>query len=139
MPVTSDDASWYTQLAGLIAGGFACFVGGIVSATWWVASKVLGFESRMAKAETALGVDLPARCATTKDLLKAEMRESLHEAIDKLQNTWGLELAGAREQRTAQAEGISELKAAVIRLHERIDELIKTGITTGRTEPRGEQ
>ena len=136
MPVTSDDASWYTQVFGLVAGGFVCFVGGIVSATWVVASKVMGFEARMVNVEAALKGEIPARCSTTKDLLKSEMRESLHEALEKLQNTWGVELAGAREQRTAHAEGINELKEAVIRLHERIDELIKSGTTTGRNEQR---
>lgn len=136
MPISSDDASWWTQLAGLIAGGFSCFVGGIVSATWLVARKVHGFEARLVALEVASDKDLPVTCATNKALILAEVQADLQGVVDHFHQTWGVELAGAREQRRNQEEILKEVQSALIRLHERIDAILMTGTSTGREEKR---
>lgn len=90
-PVQPDD-SVIAEWAMKISGAFLAFVGGIVSTTWAVASKVRGYESRMTvleashrqcQAETLKGLvdkldDLPDRIEA-----KMESRfDRIHERID---------------------------------------------------------
>lgn len=74
-PETAKAASDWASLATKIAGLFAAFVGGIVTATWAVASKVNGFNSRLIAVEKS-----HCEAATRID----GKLDRLHERIDEI-------------------------------------------------------
>lgn len=74
-PESAKAASESLSLAAKIVGLFAAFVGGIVTATWAVASKINGFDSRLCAVEKSHG-------AVAKRI--DGKLDRLHERIDEI-------------------------------------------------------
>ena len=74
-PESARAASDGLSLAAKIAGMFAAFIGGIVTATWAVASKINGFDSRLCAVEKSHG-EVAKRIDGKLD--------RLHERIDEI-------------------------------------------------------
>lgn len=111
---SGDEATWWVEAGKLVLGGVACFVAGIVSATWAVASWYHGLDKRMRAIE-------------------AEVRGQ----VDDCEETHNdLEIA-AKEYRQTQAQILIEIKQAIIRIHERIDTAILGGHLSARAKRRG--
>lgn len=91
-----DEVSVYTEWAIKISGLFLSFVGGIVAATWAVASKVRGFEDRLGTVEKA-----QTKCQSEVLAGLVGKLDSLPDRIDE------------------------KIEAKFVRVHSRIDELWK--------------
>lgn len=106
----------------VIGGAFGSFVLGIVSATWAVANKTKGFDQRIGALE-ALNSGQDAKCVRFKGQCRAETTLIIMEAVSRLNDSWGPEIAGSRQQRIDQAATLNEIKENIVRLHERIDNI----------------
>ena len=89
-----DEANILTEWAWKIAGAFLAFVGGIVSATWAVASKVKGYDDRLTVVETNQSkcksetlANLADKLDALPDRIEAKMEPRLkhiHDRIDDI-------------------------------------------------------
>lgn len=89
-----EETSLIAELALKVGGIFLSFVGGIVAATWAVASKVRGFEDRLGSVEKTQGkcqsevlVGLGEKLDTLPDRIEEKMEarfDRVHERIDEL-------------------------------------------------------
>jgi hypothetical protein len=89
-----EETSIIAEWAWKIAAAFMAFVGGIVAATWAVASKVQGYDDRLKVVETT---QVKCQSETLKGI--ADKLDELPEKIEK------------------------KMEAGFYRVHERIDEL----------------
>ena len=76
-----DETSIIAEWALKIAGAFLAFVGGIVSTTWAIASKVRGYDDRLKVVETA-----QARCQS--ETLKG-LADKLDDLPDRIEAKMG--------------------------------------------------
>ena len=91
-----DETSIYAEWGLKIVGAFAAFVGGIVSATWAVASKIKGFDDRLGVVEKTQG-----KC-------QSEVLAGLADKLDRL------------------PDRIEEkMEARFNRIHDRIDDIVR--------------
>lgn len=91
-----DEANILTEWAWKVAGVFIAFVGGIVSATWSVASKVRGYDDRLKVVET------------NQNKCQSETLASLADKLDALPDR--IE---------------AKMESRLNRIHDRIDDIIK--------------
>ena len=90
-----DETNFIAEWAWKIAGVFVAFVGGIVSATWAVATKVRGYDDRLKVVETS-----QTKCQS--ETIKG-ISEKLDELPDRIE---------------------AKMEARFSRIHERIDEAL---------------
>lgn len=102
-----DETSLIAEWAWKMVGVFVAFVGGIVSATWAVASKVRGYDDRLKVVETTQG---KCQAETLKGI--SDKLDSLPDKIDK------------------------KMDEKLIRIHERIDEALLGRRISDNTPPR---
>lgn len=76
---TTEEAKFFVELGGKIAGVFIAFVAGIVSATWAIASRVKGYEKRLESIEE-IQKTCPGKSLANID----EKLDRLHERIDDI-------------------------------------------------------
>ena len=117
---TTDAASTIVWWVAVLGGMASAFVGGIVSATWAVATKIKKYEKEVELARTEVA-EIKSVCVLVRGQCRAEMANLILEAMNKFTQEWGNELAGSRQQRIDQAATLGEIKDSVIRIHQRID------------------
>jgi hypothetical protein len=84
---SSDETGYLFNLALKLTGFFLTFVGGIVTATWAVASKIKGFDDRLKSVESVhMKIDLKL--------------DRIHERIDEIL------LSKAEKQKESNGSGI---------------------------------
>lgn len=86
MPVSSEDTSFLVEWGLKIGGVFAAFVGGIVSATWAIASRVKAFEDRLDSIEQ------------TQDNCPGKALSGINEKLDRLHQRIDEILLGRRDK-----------------------------------------
>ena len=133
MQLSHEEVTWWMQVAGWIAGLFTSFVGGIVAATVWMTNKFNDLQTTVATIKERTD-ELPDSCP--REQISMEINSAVQAAILELQITWGVEIAGAKEQRLAHAQMLAEIGRALVRLHERIDDILLDGKLPGRVERR---
>jgi hypothetical protein len=82
-----DETSLYAEWALKIVGTFAAFVGGIVSATWSVASRIRGFDDRLGaveKAQTKCQVEVLGRIADKLESLPERIEAKIESRLDRI-------------------------------------------------------
>lgn len=86
MPLSNSDNGFFLTMALKVVGFFLSFVGGIVAATWTIASKIKGFESRIKDIEVSQSTcQLKTIGAMQNDLTKIDNKlDKVHERIDAL-------------------------------------------------------
>jgi len=122
--ISPEEATVWMKIVGMVAGGFVCFVSGIISATCIVLNKVNGFDKEIIALKNAHVVD-QEKCI----LYRAQMVKEL-QSLDIFHQSLTTELSSARDQRVKQGTLLEHLSKAVVsgngqvvRLHERIDDI----------------
>jgi hypothetical protein len=129
--ISPEEATGWMKIIGMVAGGFVCFVSGIISATCIVLNKVNGFDKEIISLRNEHLVLKNSHVVDQEKctLYRCQMEKELHN-LDKFHQTWTIELASARDQRIKQGTLLEHLSKAVVsgngqvvRLHERIDDI----------------